>query len=108
MARQIAFALGALFLVTIPACADVIDGDWCADDGRTITIDGPQIRIPSGKQITGEYSRHVFRYVGPIGDPEEAHDVRMQQWSDDDLRINRIVDGEAWPEEVWHRCKPIA
>jgi hypothetical protein len=42
-------------------------------DGRTLTIDGPQIRIPSGaRRITGEYSRHAFRYVGPAGDPESG------------------------------------
>lgn len=90
------------------AHADAIDGDWCAEDGRSMTIQGPHIHTPTGADIIGEYSRHAFRYIGATGSAEEAHDVRMQLWSDDELRINRIVDGESRPEEVWHRCKPIA
>jgi hypothetical protein len=108
MARQIAVALCALPFLALPAAADAIDGDWCFDDGRSLTIDGPQIRTPTGDELTGEYSRHAFRYVGAAGSEEEAHDVLMQLWSDDELRINRIVDGEDEPQEIWHRCKPIA
>jgi hypothetical protein len=92
----------------MPARADALDGSWCSDDGRSLTIDGPKIRTPTGAKVTGEYARHSFRYVGSIGDPEEAHDVRMLLWNEDDLRIDRIVDGVKQPEESWHRCKPIA
>ncbi|MFZ2103623.1 MAG: hypothetical protein WAU86_23975 [Oricola sp.] len=73
-----------------------------------MTIDGTSIRIPSGAKITGEYARHAFRYVGPVGDPEETHDVRMQLWAEDDLRVNRLIDGSEQPQEEWKRCKPIA
>ena len=108
MTRRILFAFFAAFLFSFPARADAIDGDWCSGDGRMMSIDGPSIRTPSGAQITGEYARHAFRYVGPIGDPEEAHDVRMQLLSEDDLRVDRIIDGTEQPQEDWHRCKPIA
>lgn len=92
----------------LPAKADAVDGDWCADDGRTLTIDGVNIRIPSGLEIMGEYSRHAFRYVGPAGDPEAAHDVRMFLSGDDVLRVERFIDGVEQPEEEWNRCNPIA
>lgn len=108
MTRRFLFAFFALLLFSCPVRADAIDGDWCSADGQSMSIAGPSIRIPSGAQITGEYNRHAFRYIGPIGDPEEAHDVRMQLWSDDDLRVNRLVDGVEQPQEDWHRCKPIA
>lgn len=98
--------LVSLFLA-VPARADAIDGNWCSADGRSLSIDGPSIRIPSGAEITGEYSRHVFRYVGPVGDPEAGHDVRMRIFSDDDMRLERFIDGASQPEEEWHRCKPI-
>ena len=94
--------------MTFSAHADSIDGDWCSEDGRSLTIDGQDIRTPSGERVTGEYGRHSFRYIGPIGGPEEAHDVRMLLWSEDDMRIERIVDGAKQPVEMWRRCKPIA
>ena len=108
MMRLAIVSLFSLLLLAVPAHADSVDGDWCADDGRSLTISGPQIRIPSGAQITGEYGRHSFRYIGPAGDPEEAQDVRMQLWSEEDLRIQRVVDGVMQPVEQWKRCKPIA
>lgn len=108
MTRRILLAFFAILLFSVPARADAIDGDWCSGDGRMMSIDGPSIRIPSGAQITGEYARHAFRYIGPIGDPEEANDVRMQLRSEDDLRVGRIIDGIEQPQEEWRRCKPIA
>lgn len=108
MTRQFLLTSLLLAVLTFPARADAIDGNWCAQDGRSLTIDGPKIRIPSGAQITGEYTRHLFRYVGPVADPEAGHDVRMRIRSDDDMRLERIIDGVTQPEEQWRRCKPIA
>ncbi|GAB4350527.1 MAG: hypothetical protein Kow0026_06770 [Oricola sp.] len=97
-----------LSLLTGPARADAIDGTWCAGDGRSMTIDGPTIHTPTGDTLTGEYSRHAFRYLGAPGGAEEAYDVRMRLWSEDELRIDRLVDGIAQPQETWHRCEPVA
>ena len=61
------------------AGADAIDGDWCEAGGaRSLSIDGPSIRIPSGAEIRGEYDRHAFRYVGPDGDPEAGQVIKMR------------------------------
>ena len=101
------FLFLALVLVALPARADAVDGNWCADDGRSIVIEGPSVTIPSGAHVTGEYSRHAFRYVGPADGPESGHDIRMFLYGDDILRIKRFIDGVEQPEEVWKRCKPI-
>lgn len=108
MTRLARLSFLALALLTGPARADAIDGDWCSEDGRSLTIDGSAIRIPSGARTTGEYARHMFRYVGPSGDPEAGHDIRMRIYSDDDMRLERFIDGVGQPEEQWRRCKPIA
>lgn len=97
-----------LVLAALPARADAIDGDWCAPDGRSMTIQGEAMRIPSGAEIIGEYSRHSARYVGPPDDAEGGHDVRMSMRGDDDMRLQRIVDGDSRPEEQWRRCRPIS
>jgi hypothetical protein len=40
------------------ALADRIDGDWCRADGKRMSIHGPDIVTPGGKQIQGDYTRH--------------------------------------------------
>ena len=100
-------ALYSAFAV-MPAHADVIDGDWCAADGRSLSIRGAEMRIPSGAEILGEYTRHTARYVGPVGDREAGHDVRMRVSGDDDMWLERVIDGAPQPDEEWHRCKPIS
>jgi len=107
MARLPFLAVIAFSFSAALAHADAIDGNWCAGDGRSLTIDGSSIHTPTGAELTGEYTRHAFRYIGEIGSAEEAHDVRMQLWADDELRIDRIVDGAPQPQETWRRCKPI-
>ena len=69
MYRVVLMSFTAIFW-TMPATADQIDGEWCSDDGQTLTINGPKIVIPSGKNIEGNYARHGFTYTGPEGDPE--------------------------------------
>jgi hypothetical protein len=107
--RRSVFTLFLGLSWTVPALADRIDGDWCSlEGGKTLTIKGPSIRIPSGAEITGEYDRHAFRYIGPEGDPEAGQEIRMRIFSDDDMGLVRIVGGAPQPEEQWLRCKPIA
>jgi len=45
-----ALALAAGLLTAVPARADAIDGNWCAGDGRSMTISGPAIVTPGGKK----------------------------------------------------------
>lgn len=101
------FVLAALiFMVSATvAHADRIDGNWCDANGKTLAIDGPNIVIPSGKAITGEYDRHNFRYVGPAGDPEEGQDIHMSQQSEELMYLWRRIGGKDGPVENWRRCQ---
>lgn len=90
---------------TTAAFADAIDGNWCSPNGKTLAIDGPNIVIPSGKAITGEYDRHNFRYVGPAGDPEEGQDIHMSQQSEELMYLWRRIGGKDGPVENWRRCQ---
>jgi hypothetical protein len=108
MRRVCLLAIGFLLCGVPAAQADQIDGDWCHEDGRHLYIEGPSIRTPSGAETIGEYTRHAFRYDGVDGTPEAGQDIRMQQFSDDDMRLIRSIGGTAGDPEQWRRCKPIA
>ena len=95
----------AFVLASVPAHADAIDGDWCSRDGRHMRIEGPSITIPSGARITGDYSRHTFRYTAPAGDPEEGQEIAMRQLSEELMMLTRTAGGEAGPAEEWRRCQ---
>jgi hypothetical protein len=90
------------------ANADAIDGDWCDSNGKNFHIEGPNIRIPSGREITGDYERHGFRYVGPEGDPEAGQDIHMSLRSDDELYLWRRTEGVDGPVEDWRRCTVVS
>ena len=103
--------LAACVLAPQPARADAIDGNWCHEDGRTMTIDGPAITIPSGKQIVGDYDRHGFSYVIPDDEPGGGARIDMALLNEETVRLNRGVPpgSTAEPEpEIWRRCKPVA
>jgi hypothetical protein len=101
----LAVSVAVSVLATSAAHADAVDGHWCGANGKTFSIDGPNIVIPSGKAITGDYSRHGFRYVGPEGDPEEGQDIHMDLQSDDLLYLWRRIGGKDGPVENWRRCQ---
>lgn len=83
------------------ARADAIDGSWCFK-GRHLAIDGPQILIPSGKRITGDYDRHGFVYTVPPGDKGSGTSIFMVVL--DDETMERRVGSEQATPETWHRC----
>lgn len=97
--------LGAvLVLVAIggrAASADVIDGNWCSADGRTMTINGPRIVTPGGTAMTGDYDRHGFAYIVPASEPAAGAKVVMRLLNE--LNV-RVTTGEK--TETWHRCSP--
>jgi hypothetical protein len=100
--------LGTLALVALTpgvARADKIDGNWCAPDGRVMTIDGPAIVTPGGSQITGNYSRHAFSYVVPPGESDAGATILMILLNEETVRI---APGNGAPEEIWHRCDVIS
>ena len=67
----------AAFATAKPAFADAIDGEWCSPQGENLVIDGPQIRIPSGKTIQGQYQRHEFAYQVPEGEADYGQVIYM-------------------------------
>lgn len=86
-----------------PACADAIDGHWCAQDGsRRLQIEGPSIVTPGGRRVEGNYDRHHFSYVVPPPDAAAGRIVAMTLLGEMAVQIQL---GDASPE-VWHRCAP--
>ena len=93
---------GALTIGATVARADAIDGGWCHADGRHMTIDGPAIVIPTGKQMTGRYDRHAFDYVVPAGEKNAGAAVAMILIDDDTLHLT--IGGAMDAIQIWHRC----
>ena len=101
LCRLAAAALAALLVNVAAAHADAVDGPWCYKDGRRLHVDGPNITIPSGKRITGDYHRHGFAYVVPLGEKGAGGRVVGSQLSDDVLHVTPQGGGL----EIWGRCK---
>jgi hypothetical protein len=95
------FAICAAGLSSLTARADAIDGDWCAPDGRRLSILGPAIITPGGARITGNYSRHHFRYVAPKTEPGAGETVEMSLRSEEEVWVLPRHDA---PVEAWYRC----
>jgi hypothetical protein len=95
----------ALLLSVAPVHADAIDGDWCNAKQQHLTIIGPQITLPTGKSLTGEYERHKFNYKIPDG--EAGHDKRMylQLYDESSMGSFLSLDGSLTNEgDFWTRC----
>ena len=103
----VAAALGTF---ATPALADRIDGDWCARDGRHITIDGPSIITPGGTKMTGIYDRHHFTYTVPVPETNSGSRIEMTQQSEELMVSRRIPAGGGKPVklETWKRCEAIS
>ena len=84
------------------ARADAIDGNWCSDDGRHLSIAGPAIVTPAGTRMTGSYSRHSFHYTVPAGETDSGQEVVMRLLNETTVRI-QFGSGAA---QIWHRCAP--
>ena len=84
-----------------PVHADAIDGDWCSEDGRHLSIQGSKIITPSGTRMEGVYSRHSFLYVTPSSEPQAGQEVSMQLLSETAVNV-RV--GPTAPSKVWRRC----
>ena len=97
-----ATAAAAIYLLLSgPAWADRIDGNWCFKDGRHLIIDGPNIRTPGGAKMTGEYDRHAFRYIAPKGERYAGVAISMIVLSDE---IMNLQVGDDAAVQVWTRC----
>jgi hypothetical protein len=90
-----------LALAATAAWADQIDGEWCAEDGRVMSIEGPRMVTPGGNRILGEYTRHTFSYTVPGDEPGAGTTTAMRQLHDQTIRV--------WPDGeiegvLWRRC----
>jgi hypothetical protein len=94
--------IALLCLWSIRAQADVIDGDWCNAQGKQMTIRGPEIVTPSGKQTRGDYTRHSFSYVVPAGE-EGAGETVSIILRNELLAHSRQGKADA-PWQEWRRC----
>jgi hypothetical protein len=107
--RRFGFALGlaaaGYLLAPGVGWADVIDGNWCAADGRVMTIAGPAIVTPGGSHTTGDYSRHHFSYVVPAGESDAGTTISMLLLNENTVRLSR---DESTEQEIWHRCDVIS
>jgi hypothetical protein len=89
---------------TGPAFADAIDGDWCSDDGRHMTITGPSIVTPGGSRLQGAYTRHSFVYTVPANEPDAGQEVTMRLLSE--MAVQVRAGPADRPSLIWHRCQP--
>ncbi len=96
----------ALCLLTTPAAADAIDGDWCSAEGRHLTIHGPEITTPDRTTVQGNYRRHEFMYVVPPKDKDAGTTIYMQLLSEEEMNLYRL-DSAGKPGEpaLWKRCE---
>jgi hypothetical protein len=101
------FTLAAIAALTVlpagRAHADAIDGNWCAPDGRQMTINGPEIVTPSGARVSGNYGRHDFTYSAPgSGDT-----VSMRLMNESTVQLRPSATCER--TEIWRRCsRPVS
>jgi hypothetical protein len=96
----------ALSALVQPAFADSIDGNWCHNDGRRLTIRGPEIVTPGGKQMEGTYSRHYFNYTVPAPEPGAGETVFMTLANENTVYLRRGEQATGSPQETWVRCQP--
>jgi hypothetical protein len=97
-------AIVTLVCITTSAHADRIDGDWCNAKDERLTIVGPQITLPSGKSLTGQYRRHEFAYEVPAGEADAGQSIYMQQFSDESMSSYIVKDNQPTSPTPWTRC----
>jgi len=103
LARAAGVCVVALVTAT-GARADAIDGNWCANDGRHFTIQGPSIVTPAGNQTQGDYSRHAFSYTVPSSEKEAGLVISMTLLNEQTLALIRGSSSSSSPAETWRRC----
>jgi hypothetical protein len=97
----IAMAATTALMVPPSALADAIDGDWCSEDGRRISIQGPSVVTPGGTKMRGSYTRHSFDYTTPPTEPDAGQEVAMRLLNETTVQIRT---GKAEGAAIWHRC----
>ena len=92
-----------------PARADSIDGPWCNQEGKRMTIEGAAITTPVGTRTTGDYDRHHFSYVIPANEPGAGNTVLLTLQGEYRVRARTGPDAAAAARADavdWQRCGP--
>lgn len=97
-----AMVIVTLLAATGAARADSIDGDWCSEKGRRISIDGPAYSLSGAAKAQGHYTRHAFAFLMPSGEPDAGAAVDMVLQGETRVRVKI---GETEPQ-IWRRCPP--
>ena len=104
MSHRLMLAMaGIALLLAAPARADAIDGDWCHANGKRMSIRGPEIVTPGGKETRGDYSRHFFSYVIPAGEAGAGNTVSITLLGE---YLAHAREGTDAPVQEWRRCQP--
>jgi hypothetical protein len=105
--KKCAIAVAALFCIAMPAHADSIDGDWCNAKNDHLTITGPQITLPNGKSLTGQYRRHEFAYQVPAGETDAGQTIYMQLFDEYDMTSYIMQNNQPASPVNWTRCNVV-
>lgn len=105
----IAFAFGISLAVGLanPVKADAIDGDWCFDDGRLMSIARTHVVTPGGNRIRGLYDRHAYAYTVPEGEEGAGATIYMVLANPDTIHLwmdEASAQERKPPAEIWRRC----
>lgn len=98
-----ASGLAAFAALAVPAHADAIDGDWCSANGKRMSIHGPAIVTPGGKETQGNYTRHFFSYVIPAGEAGAGNTVSITLLGE---YLAHAREGTGTDVQEWRRCQP--
>lgn len=93
-------------LLSSPARADAIDGDWCFGANHLL-IEGSSIITPARNKITGDYRRYTFTYTVPASEPGAGTEIKMVMIRGQEI-VHLTRAGQTGEPEVWRRCKPIS
>lgn len=88
--------LGAFGLVTLlsgSACVSTIDGSWCSAAGDQLSINGPQITLPSKITLQGEHHLHAFSYRPLEAAPEPGTMVYITLVENSEMEVYHITNG---------------
>ncbi len=107
MSRTILAAALATVL-SCPAAADAIDGDWCGPDGKRLSIEGTEITTPGKATVQGEYNRHEFIYVAPQQDEDAGQKVFLRQLDEEQMHFYHMAGENLSVPELWKRCQIIS
>ena len=95
-----------VFAFAGPALAGVLDGSWCAPDGRSITVAGTNVVTPGGQKTSGAYNKEAFHFRVPPGEWDAGKEIWMELKTPDSARVSSLSDHQQGPppHDRWRRC----